>query len=193
MELFSRGFSQRQAICLHVSKLVRDFARHGSTNQIRNETSTTDSLDSHLCGLGLLLVVNDRDVRDVDLHKVVLAGSDAQLSEGLDEGHRLDIANGTSKLDNANIRLLTSIVDWDLSDSLDPILDRLDNVWNDLYSMSKVITASFFEDDMLIDLSSRNVVVAGQCDVEVALVVSKIQIDFSTVIEDKAFTVPVES
>lgn len=161
------------------------------THQVRDKTSTAYSLDSHLCRLGLLLVVNNWDVGDVNLHKVVLSSSDAQLSKSLDERHRFDVAHGSSKLDNADIRLLTSVVDWNFSDSLDPILNCLDNMRHNLYGMSKIVTASLLVDNELIDLAGCDVVVAGQCDVEVALVVAEIQIDFSTIVKNEAFTMPV--
>ena len=45
--------------------------------------------------------------------------------------------------------------------------------------------------DVLVDLSGGDVVRSGQGDVEVALVVSEVEVDFSTVVEDKDFTVPV--
>jgi len=105
--------------------------------------------------------VNNWDVRDVNLHEVVLSSSDTQLSKSLHERHGLDVTNGTSKLDNADVRLLTSVVDWNFSDSLDPILNCLDNVWDNLYGMSEIVTTSLFVDDKLVDLAGCDVVVAS--------------------------------
>ena len=66
------------------------------TDQVGNETSAPDALDSVLGRLGLLLAVDDGDVRDVDVDEVVLASSVTELSEGLDERHALNITNSTT-------------------------------------------------------------------------------------------------
>lgn len=68
------------------------------TDQVGNETSTPDALDSVLGRLRLLLAVDDRDVRDVDVDKVVLASSVTELGEGLNERHALNITDSTALL-----------------------------------------------------------------------------------------------
>jgi hypothetical protein len=63
------------------------------TYQIRNETSTAYALDSVLGGLCLLLAVDDGNIGNLDVDKVVLADPVAELCEGLNERHVLDIAD----------------------------------------------------------------------------------------------------
>jgi len=76
------------------------------TYQIGDQTITPNRLDRLLGRLGLLLAVNDRHVRDVYLHEVVLARPSPQLTHGLDEGHALDVADGAAQLNDTHIRLL---------------------------------------------------------------------------------------
>lgn len=45
--------------------------------------------------------------------------------------------------------------------------------------------------DMLVDLARSNIVLAGKCDVQIALIVPQIEIDLSSVIEHKDFAMPV--
>lgn len=41
---------------------------------------------------------------------------------------------------------------------------------------------------MLIDLASRDVILAGESDIEIALVIAEVEVDFSTVVEDEDLT-----
>jgi hypothetical protein len=59
-----------------------------------------------------------------------------------------------------------------------------------LDSLAQVVASAFPLDDMLVYLARSDVVFARQGDVEVAFVVSKIKVGFSTVVKDKYFTVP---
>lgn len=78
----------------------------GSTYQIWDQTVTPHRLDSLLRRLRLLLAVDNRDIRDVNLHEVVSARTPPQLAHSLNEGHALDVAHGSSQLDYADVRLL---------------------------------------------------------------------------------------
>lgn len=127
----------------------------------------------------------------MDLKEVVLSGSASELSHGLDEWRRLDISNGSSKLDNADIWSLVGVVNWDLSNALNPILDRIGQMWNDLNSASEVVAATLLLDNVLVDFAGCDVVLAGESDVEVTLVVAKIEVDLSAVVENEDLTVPV--
>lgn len=60
----------------------------------------------------------------------------------------------------------------------------------DLNSLSQVITATFLLDNMLIYLAGCNVAFASKSDIEVALVVSEVEVDFTAIIEDKDFAMP---
>lgn len=61
---------------------------------------------------------------------------------------------------------------------------------HNLNCLSKIVTAALTLDNVLVDLAGCNVLVAREGDVKVALVVSKIEVDFTAVVEDIDFTVP---
>jgi hypothetical protein len=50
-----------------------------------------------------------------------------------------------------------------------------------LYSLAKVVALALALDDVLVYLAGGNVVVAGEGDIEVALVVTEIEVDFTAV------------
>lgn len=161
------------------------------TYQIGDQTITPNRLDGLLCRLGLLLAMDDRHVRDVDLHKVVLARPSPQLTHGLDEGHALDVADGAAQLNDADIRLFARVVDGDARDLLDPVLDGIGDVGHDLHRLAEIVALALALNDVLVDLARGDVVVAGKGDVEVALVVAEIEVDFTAVGEDEDFAMPV--
>jgi hypothetical protein len=163
----------------------------GCTYQIRNQTITPHRLDSLLRGLRLLLAVDNRDIGDVNLHEVVLARTSPELAHGLNKGHALDIAYGTSQLNYADVWLFARVIDGYPRDLLDPILNRIGDVWDDLYGFTQVVALALALDDVLVDLAGGDVVVAREGDVKVALVVAEIEVDFAAVGEDKDFAVPV--
>ena len=64
-------------------------------------------------------------------------------------------------------------------------------MWDDLHRLAQVIAFSLTLDDVLVDLASGDVVIAGKGDVEVAFVVSEVEIDLTAVGEDENFAMPV--
>jgi hypothetical protein len=126
----------------------------------------------------------------VNLQEVVLSSSSSQLSHGLNEWGTLNVTNGTSQLDDTHIWSLVGIVNRDSGHSLDPVLDGVCKMWDNLNSSSQVVTSTLLLDDVLVDLSGGDVVLAGESDVQVTFIVTQIQIDLATVVEDKALSVP---
>lgn len=43
---------------------------------------------------------------------------------------------------------------------------------------------------MLVDLASSDIAFASEGDIEVAFVIAKVEVDFSTIVEDKDFAMP---
>ena len=162
-----------------------------STHQIRNQTRAADSLNGLLSRLRLLLSIDDRHVRDVDLQEVVPARTAPELRHSLDERHALDIADSTTQLDDANIWLFVAIVDGYPCDPLDPILNRIRDVRHHLNGLAQVRPLALLLDDMLVYLAGGDVVIACEGDVQVALVVAEIEIDFAAVGENEDLAVPV--
>jgi hypothetical protein len=163
----------------------------GVAYQIRNETITPHRLDRLLRRLRLLLAMNDWHVADVDLHKVVLSSSSPQLTHGFDKRHALNVANCSSQLNDAHIRLLVCVIHRYPRYLLYPFLNGIGDVGDDLHSLAEIVTFSLALNDVLVDLASCDVVVAGEGDVEVSLVIAEIEIDFTAVGENEYFAVPV--
>lgn len=134
--------------------------------------------------------MDDRHIRNVNLHKVVPARSPPKLSQSLDERHALHITDCATKLNDTHIRLLSRIINRYTRNLLDPFLNSICDVRDDLHSLAQVVALSLTLDDVLVDLAGRDVVVAGEGDVEVTLVVAEIEIDFTAVGEDEDFAVP---
>jgi hypothetical protein len=126
----------------------------------------------------------------VDLQKVAFADPPSQLGHGLDERHALNIANSASELDYADIRLLARVIHRYPRDSLDPGLDGIGDVRDDLHRLAQVVALALALNDMLVNLARRDVIVARQGDVQVALVVAEIEVDFAAIGENEDFAMP---
>ena len=61
---------------------------------------------------------------------------------------------------------------------------------DNLYRLPKVISTTLALDDVLVDLTGCDVVLAGESDVKISLVVPEVEVDFTAVIEDEAFSMP---
>lgn len=135
--------------------------------------------------------MDDGHVANVDLHEVVLASSPPQLAHSLDERHALDVTNCSSQLNDAHIRLLTSVINRYLGYLLYPFLNRVGNVRDNLYGLAEIVAFSLALDNVLVDFASCDVVVASEGDVEVSLVVAEIEVDFTTIGEHEDLAMPV--
>lgn len=127
----------------------------------------------------------------MNLEEIALAGSPLQLSHGLDEGRTLDIADCASQLNDTHIRRLLRVIDRNPGDPFNPVLDCIRQVRNHLNRLTNVFARTLLLDDVLVDLACSDVVLACEGNVEVAFIVAKIQVDFTAIIEDKDFTVPI--
>lgn len=81
-----------------------------------------------LGGLRLLLSVNGGDVGDMDVHEVPGSGFVAKLSQCLNKGHALDVADSASQLDDTHVRFLARPIHGDLGNALDPVFDGVCDV-----------------------------------------------------------------
>lgn len=129
----------------------------------------------------------------MDLKEVILSSPPSELTHSLNEGSALNIANSSSQLNDAHIWRFIGIIHWNSSHALNPILDSICQVRNDLHGATKVIAAPLLLNDMLVDLAGCDVILTSESNVQVALVVSEVEINFSTVIENKDFTMPVNN
>ncbi len=101
----------------------------------------------------------------MNLQEIVLARPPLQLSHSLDERRTLNIAYGASKLNNTHIWCLIGVIDGDASHALDPILNCVREVRNNLDGLAKVVAATLALDNVLVDLAGGDVVLAREGDV----------------------------
>lgn len=124
------------------------------------------------------------DKGHVDGAKVFSTDPELELTKGLHERHPLNVANGPSEFNDAHLRLMHVWGDGGGSHFGHPILDRISDVRNDLkrlgmtgfkggsngfshlHGLSQVVTLSFLVDNMLVNLTSRNVIVTMKSHVQ---------------------------
>ena len=164
-----------------------------SAYEIWNKTSTSNISNSLLRRLRLLLPLNNRNERDMNLEEISLASSPLQLSHSLDERRALNITDSASQLNDTHIRRLLGVIDWNSCNPFNPVLDCICEVRNDLDRLADIFARTLLFDDVLVDLARGDVVLARESDVKVTLVVAKVEVDFTAVVEDKDFAVPVLS
>lgn len=78
-----------------------------------------------------------------------------------------DRKNGPQRT-NADVRFFARVINRNLGNSCDPLHNHVGNVRDNLYRPSKVCSLSLARDDFVIDLASRNVVVAGELNTEIS-------------------------
>jgi len=160
------------------------------SHQVWNQAGAPYASNSLLSRLRFLLSVDERDIRDVNLQKIASTCTSPELRHGLDEGHALNVSNRASKLDYANIRLLMRIIDRDFGNSFDPIYDGVRDMRNDLNGATEIVASSFPLNDVIVYLASGDVILACQGDVQVALVIAQVEVDFTAIVENEDFAVP---
>ena len=135
--------------------------------------------------LGLLLFGKDGNQTHKHEAEVVISDAELELPEGLEENAGFDVTDGAADLDEANVGRLSRIIDGNMSDALDPILNLVGNVRDDLNGLSEVVSLALLGDDLAVNLARGNVVIGRQFDGQEALVVAKVQIGFGAIGEDK--------
>lgn len=111
-----------------------------------------------------------------------------ELTERFNERHALYVTNSTSKLYNADFRNFIVPIYWYLSNALHPFLYSISDVRNNLHSFSEVVPPPLPVDDVLVYFAGRDVVVAVEGDVEESLVVTKVKVNFTPIVQHKDFT-----
>ena len=62
-------------------------------------------------------------------------------------------------------------------------------MWNDLDRFSKIVATALSFEDLGIDLTGREVVVSSKVEIEEALVIAEVKINFATIVQNEDFTV----
>lgn len=138
-----------------------------------------------LGGLGLLLLGQDGDQTHEHEAEVVVSDAELELSECLEEDAGFDVTDCAADLDKANVGCFSRIVDGNMSHALDPVLNLVGNVRDDLNGLAEVVSLALLGDDLAINLARGDVVVGRQFDGQEALVVAKVQVGLGAIGKDK--------
>ena len=126
----------------------------------------------------------------MNLTEVVLPCPPPKRSHCLDERCILDITDCATKFNDAHIRGFIRVINRYGGNTLDPILNGIRDVRNDLDGFPQVPTLALLFDDVLVYLAGGDVVLSSQCDIQVSFVIAKVEIDFSTVVKNKHLPMP---
>ena len=125
---------------------------------------------------------DERNEGDVDVADVVPADEVAELADRFEEGQDLDVADRASDLGDHDVDVL-------LRHALDPTLDLVGDVGDDLHGLAQVVAAPFGGHHRLVDRAGGGVRVAGQVLVDESLVVAEIEVGLAAVVGDEHFAV----
>ena len=157
-------------------------------DDLGRKTEGPQVANTMLGGLGLLLLGQDGDQTHKHEAEVVVSDAELELPEGLEEDAGLDVTDGAADLDEANVGGLTRIIDGNVSDALDPVLNLVGDVRDNLDGLAEVVSLALLGNDLAVNLTGGDVVVGRQFDGKEALVVAKVEIGFGAVREDEDLT-----
>lgn len=118
----------------------------------------------------------------MNLKKIILACTSAQRPHSFNERSTLNIAYSSTKLDDAHIRFFIGVIHGYPRYPLDPVLDGVCNMWYDLHGLAKIVTCPFPFNHMLIDFAGGDIVFSREGDVQISLVVAKVEIDLAAIV-----------
>ena len=107
----------------------------------------------------------------------------AHLPDRLEEGQALDVADGPADLDDDHVGAGL------LGDPVDPLLDLVGDVGDDLDGSAQVVALPLAADHVLVDLARGDVARPGEAHVDEPLVVAQVQIRLGAVVGDEHLSV----
>ena len=132
-------------------------------------------------GLELARAGNERQERQVDVDGMMPGQLVAELPDRLEERQALDITDRAPDLAQDEIEALVAFPD--------EILDRVGDVGNHLNGGAEIIAAPLLGEDLLVDATGGDVVVAGRRPAGEALVMAEVEVGLRTVIGDENLAV----
>jgi len=148
------------------------------------DTDAAQGRDRVLRRLGLQLAgrADERHQRDVQEEAVVTAELVAHLTRGLEEGQRLDVADGPADLRDDDVDVVAGLV-------AHASLDRVGDVRDHLDGVAEVLAAALLGDHARVDLARGDVRRRRELDVEEALVVADVEVGLGAVLGDEHLAV----
>ena len=119
----------------------------------------------------------------MDIERIVLPDFLLDLSDRLEEGQTLDVADRPADLRNDNIGIVC------LCHIVDALLDLVRDMRDHLYRRAKIVAVALLVEHRPVDLAARDIRTLREIDVDEALIVPEIEIRLRAVIGDKHFAV----
>ena len=140
--------------------------------------------DRVLGGLGLLLPRRGekRHEREVHVAHVVAPDVAAELADGLDERHDLDVTHRPPDLDDDHVEIL-------VLEASHALFDLVGHVGNDLHGLAQVVPPAFLGDHRRVDRAGGRVGGALEALVDEALVVPEVEVGLAAVLGDEDLAV----
>ena len=128
-----------------------------------------------------------RNQGDMDIEGVVLADFLAHLADRLEERQALDVADRTADFGDHHVGVVFA------ADEINPLLDFVGDVRDDLHCAAQIIAAALLVDDRPVDLAGRHIGALGQVDIDKPFVVPEVEVGFAAVVGDEHFPVLVRA
>jgi len=143
-----------------------DGRRTTAENNLGREAQTPQLLDSVLRRLRLLLShapQNGNETHEHE-HKILVPDPKLELAQRLEKHHGLDVSHGSAQLDQTDVGdlRLPLLLHGLVRNALDPLLDLIGNVRNDLHCLSQIISSALPSDDLPINLAGCYVIILAQ-------------------------------
>lgn len=171
--LFNMTKERDFRLCGFLQRLVAP-----AEDDVRRDTRAHELPHSVLCGFGFLLAHDAQHGHEGHVAEgdVGLADTVLELLQCFQEDHALDVTHRAPQFDQTHVGRAFTAVHGDLRHSLNPVLDGVGNVRDDLDGFAEVVASSLSVDDLLVDLARGDVVVACESDVEETLIVAQIEV-----------------
>ena len=158
----------------------------GAANQdLRLKTDLAQLRDALLRRLGLQFARRP-DVgheRDVHVDDILRADFENELPDRLEKRQPFDVADRAADFGDDDVDFFR------IGDLTNARLDFIGDVRDHLHGLAEIIAAPFFQDNALVNLAARQVVVPREDAIGEAFVMAEIEIGFGAVVQDVNFTV----
>ena len=119
---------------------------------------------------------DERNERQMNVERVVAADVLTELTDGLEEGQALDVADRAADFDEHDVGVPRH--------AADRVLDFIGDVRDHLHRAAEIIAAAFLLNDALVNLARRPVRVLRRDGVRESLVVTEIEVRLGAVVGD---------
>ena len=156
-----------------------------ANQDLRLQTDLAQLRDALLRRFGLQLARRP-DVgheRDVHVDDVLRADLENELPDRFEERQPFDVARRPADLGDDHVDFFR------IGHLPDARLDLVGDVRDHLHGFAEIIAAALFQDDALVDLAAREVVVPREDAIGEALVVAEVEIGLGAVVQDVDFAV----